>query len=322
MSLATRCTACGTVFRVVQDQLKVSEGWVRCGRCNEVFNALEGLFDLERDAPPDWKQGPGVDPAEADAQYTALPLADDLTPADLMADKVDAQLQARESVSGSTPATRVNERDRLDFPDARFEPEAADEPESQSWLDLEPAPFAAAAHTPSAGPPQFVRRAERRARWASPAAGVALGLFALLLATVLALQMAHQFRDIAAARWPALQPAYAAWCKFAGCTLTAPARIDSVAVENTALTRDVAPDAFKLSVLLRNHGDSVVALPSIDLSLTDASGKLVARRVLAPQPLQRGASRTIAPGGESALQWILSAGSARVTGYTVEIFYP
>ena len=46
MSLATRCTSCGTVFRVVQDQLKVSEGWVRCGRCNEVFNAIEGLFDL------------------------------------------------------------------------------------------------------------------------------------------------------------------------------------------------------------------------------------------------------------------------------------
>ena len=54
MSLATRCPSCGTVFRVVQDQLKVSEGWVRCGRCNEVFNALEGLFDLDRDAPPEW----------------------------------------------------------------------------------------------------------------------------------------------------------------------------------------------------------------------------------------------------------------------------
>ena len=56
MSLATRCTACGTVFRVVQDQLKVSEGWVRCGRCDEVFNALEGLFDLERDSPPEWAE--------------------------------------------------------------------------------------------------------------------------------------------------------------------------------------------------------------------------------------------------------------------------
>lgn len=52
MSLATRCTHCGTIFRVVQDQLKVSEGWVRCGRCNEVFNALPTLFDLDTEAPP------------------------------------------------------------------------------------------------------------------------------------------------------------------------------------------------------------------------------------------------------------------------------
>src|SRR5262245_41264545 len=52
MSLATRCTACHTTFRVVQDQLKVSDGWVRCGRCNEVFNAMEGLFDLQRETTP------------------------------------------------------------------------------------------------------------------------------------------------------------------------------------------------------------------------------------------------------------------------------
>ena len=52
MSLATRCTHCGTIFKVVQDQLKVSEGWVRCGRCNEVFNALPALFDLDTEAPP------------------------------------------------------------------------------------------------------------------------------------------------------------------------------------------------------------------------------------------------------------------------------
>ena len=55
MNLATRCTACGTIFRVVQDQLKVSEGWVRCGRCQAVFNAEESLFDLERDSPPPWQ---------------------------------------------------------------------------------------------------------------------------------------------------------------------------------------------------------------------------------------------------------------------------
>ena len=46
-ALATRCPACGTVFRVVRDQLRVSEGWVRCGRCAEVFNAADGLVDLD-----------------------------------------------------------------------------------------------------------------------------------------------------------------------------------------------------------------------------------------------------------------------------------
>ncbi|MDE2296774.1 MAG: zinc-ribbon domain-containing protein, partial [Burkholderiales bacterium] len=131
MSLATRCTACGTVFRVVQDQLKVSEGWVRCGRCNEVFNALEGLFDLERSTPP---QDPPVaassTPSRAPAQTDAEPFDIDVgieaaaTAGDpSLIDKIDAQLLApRRSDAGSTPATRIGERDRLEFPDAQFDP--------------------------------------------------------------------------------------------------------------------------------------------------------------------------------------------------------
>lgn len=66
MSLATRCTHCGTIFKVVQDQLKVSEGWVRCGRCHEVFNALPALFDLDTEAPPPRQVPPqGHPPAPA-----------------------------------------------------------------------------------------------------------------------------------------------------------------------------------------------------------------------------------------------------------------
>ncbi len=43
MSLATRCPNCGTVFRVVSDQLRLSGGQVRCGICEVVFNGLEHL---------------------------------------------------------------------------------------------------------------------------------------------------------------------------------------------------------------------------------------------------------------------------------------
>ena len=39
MSLITRCPACETLFRVVPDQLRISDGWVRCGQCDEVFDA-------------------------------------------------------------------------------------------------------------------------------------------------------------------------------------------------------------------------------------------------------------------------------------------
>jgi predicted Zn finger-like uncharacterized protein len=65
MSLATRCPACGTIFRVVQDQLRVSEGWVRCGQCQEVFHGIEALFDLDND--------PVVAARRAAAQNAAMP---------------------------------------------------------------------------------------------------------------------------------------------------------------------------------------------------------------------------------------------------------
>lgn len=39
MSLITRCPACQTLFKVVPDQLRISEGWVRCGSCDAIFDA-------------------------------------------------------------------------------------------------------------------------------------------------------------------------------------------------------------------------------------------------------------------------------------------
>ncbi|MEO6016636.1 MAG: zinc-ribbon domain-containing protein, partial [Polaromonas sp.] len=47
MSLITRCPACGTMFKVVTDQLKVSQGWVRCGHCSEVFDATLHLQTVQ-----------------------------------------------------------------------------------------------------------------------------------------------------------------------------------------------------------------------------------------------------------------------------------
>ena len=335
MSLATRCTACRTVFRVVQDQLRVSEGWVRCGRCNEVFNALEGLFDLERDTPPEGSTGTPSQAAtalaqevedtgrfEIDAPEAATAAAEEPS----LVDRIDAELLgSRHSEDRSTAATGVIERDRPDFPDAQFDPglptddaalaDAGATPELPADAALEPS-------VPTPAPaPEFMRHAQRQALWHSPTTRAALVAASIVLLAALALQGVHHFRDLIAARWPAAKPALGAWCGAMSCAIEAPRRIDDVSVESTALTRAATPDAFKLSVSLRNRGSVTVALPSVDLSLTDPTGQLVARRVLAARDFHA-ASTTMQPGAELALQVALTVGSARVTGYTVEIFYP
>jgi len=322
MSLATRCFACGTVFRVVQDQLKVSEGWVRCGRCNEVFNALETLFDLERDTPPEWSPGGQAPVAMSSCDATMRP-ADPATDHS-RADRIDAHLLGtRRREHDSTPATRVDERDRLEFPDAQFEPE------SLAWESPVFDARAALAAPSSTGPeiaasraaPEFMRHAQRRERWQRPVTRTALGGAAIVLSGALVLQAGVHFRDLVSLRWPATKPALLAWCEWRGCSIEPPRRIDDIAVESTALTRTPEVDAFKLTVTLRNHGTIALALPSVDLSLTDATGRLVARRMLAPSEFRVGTA-PIQAGAELPLQLLLSTGSARVTGYTVEIFYP
>ena len=80
-------------------------------------------------------------------------------------------------------------------------------------------------------------------------------------------------------------------------------------------------DALRLSVALRNRSAVPLAMPTIDLSLTDINGELVARRALSPADF-RARPRTLAPGAESPLQLLLTVDGRRVAGYTVEIFYP
>lgn len=53
MSLVTRCPACATTFKVVRDQLRISDGWVRCGRCSHVFDATLDLHEAPDGATAD-----------------------------------------------------------------------------------------------------------------------------------------------------------------------------------------------------------------------------------------------------------------------------
>jgi predicted Zn finger-like uncharacterized protein len=322
MSLATRCTSCGTVFRVVQDQLKVSEGWVRCGRCDSVFNALEGLFDLDRDPPPEWTE-PAATPEQPvdfrvdadDERGTALERDPSLV------DRIDEQIfGARRSAFGSLGGIGRAERTEPDFADARFDSDSPDEVGAGPLLMGPSGPDSDTRSDDSASP-TFVLEAERESRWQTSRTRKLLAAGVVLSTLLLAGQVAHHHRDEIAARWPATQAPLAHWCRVVACALEAPHRIDDIVVESTSLARGGPAESFRLSVVLRNRAATPAAVPWVELSLTDANGELVARRALSPSEL-RAARSEIGSGAEIGLLAALSTGTSRITGYTVEVFYP
>jgi len=308
-SLAARCTACQTVFRVVPDQLRVSEGWVRCGRCSEVFNASENLVDIHTGTARragDVLPAPGAGlapPALAESEFTAPPPARpsepppaDSTPAWAMADEaaIVHDLHVEDHGPSATPPDLG--------PDPRAEP---------------------------GDKPAFVREAERAQRWRQPRVRAALASAALLGVLGLAAQVTHEYRDLVAARFPAMAPALQAVCGALGCKVEAAHAINSLTVESSGLVRVEKSSIYKLQVALRNRAGIDVALPALDLTLTDSQGRLIARKVLRTAEL--GVSQaTLAAGRELAVQATLQAAATgpnqppveTVAGYTIELFYP
>ncbi|MET3374709.1 putative Zn finger-like uncharacterized protein [Variovorax boronicumulans] len=106
MSLVTRCPACTTTFKVVRDQLRISDGWVRCGRCSHVFDAT---LDLQ-EAPDGAVSAPAA-PAPAP---TPSP-----SPMSSMAALVASFDDARLDLVAARPAV-----EEADFLDDESEPQA------------------------------------------------------------------------------------------------------------------------------------------------------------------------------------------------------
>lgn len=363
MSLATRCTACGTVFRVVQDQLRMSDGWVRCGRCKEVFNGLDGVFDLEREAPPEW-HGPGSSPAltdddragtqawtspsspmplpgvperasEAPASgisfrvsaptplppgYALPPPRDPYTAPPGAALDVDLTNGARSSSGRSTGVSMPGDFDtRPSGPGVDLAIGADAHPGSRSA----PArPQDVPDLTDAA--PGFVREAQARERWQQPRVRAALAGGIVAMGLLLVAQIGLHYRHDAASRWPGTRPLLELGCAIAGCNVGPPRRLQDVVVESSALTRagdSPDGDVLRLDVALRNRADIVLAMPTIDLRLTDGNGTLVIRRSLSAADFHH-PKDTLEPDSDTPLRLQFTTGDLRITGYTVEIYYP
>lgn len=136
----------------------------------------------------------------------------------------------------------------------------------------------------------------------------------------LALQMVVAWHDPIGQRVPVLRPLVEVVCVIVECRIEPPRRLSLLSVESTEF-HHLAGSIYRLTTRLRNRDVAAVALPSVDLTMTDGNGQLVSRKVL--QPADFGSrSRSIAAGQELTLQAVLDTGPRGVSGYTIELFYP
>ena len=357
MSLITRCPACGTMFKVVPDQLRISEGWVRCGKCSEVFDAARNLqvLAVPHRTPSSRPEAPKVLPTPAAA--AASPPAQDVpqTPVSEPAGSVPRQ-PVNEPPSAPTQAARdATENELSPVPDVsvpdprrsftasslltrrerRVSPPPPEDVDAlNSIFFAEPSTVQSPGeNTPAADTPvrdsvmdedvSFVRDARRKAFWRRPLVRGVLAVVTFALLGGLVLQIGLHERNRLASLYPALKPWLVQLCEVAQCKVEVPRQIDSIVIDNSSFTR-LRGDLFRLGFVVRNTSGAAVAAPAVELTLTDTQEKPVIRRVL--QPAELGASAVLAPRGEwsASLNLGVSAGAdnARVAGYRLLAFYP
>lgn len=171
--------------------------------------------------------------------------------------------------------------------------------------------------------PGFVRQARRRAFWSSPGVRVLLVLLLVLLLALLAGQWAIQHRHRLVAVQPALKPVIAQACGWLGCDLAPVRRIDAIVIDSAELVRRLG-NFHSFDIVLHNQSPLEVALPALELTLTDPNGLVVSRRVFLPQdwPVE---AQALPPGGRLPVSFRLSISLGEgvpTAGYRALVFYP
>lgn len=169
----------------------------------------------------------------------------------------------------------------------------------------------------------FIRQARRQAAWASGPARAALGALIIFAAALLLLQVAVQERDRLVAMAPALKPWLVQLCEPIGCEIGLFQQIESVEIVSTELVR-AKDGTYRFELGLRNLAALPVAMPAVELSLTDRSGDAVVRRVVLPDDWLAAPS-VLTPTAETGLTLkmsLVNPDELRMEGFRAIVFYP
>jgi len=361
MMLATSCPYCHTTFRVVQDQLKICNGIVRCGSCRQVFNGIEQLQSADSAllATSDRAENRTSWPESAEANpnpFTVVAQEDDKAAFTEAHDDLNLILTPAEESHEQVHTSLSDTPDPVDYvievvPERQVvneEPSFAVEPSAKNHeadstfvptqLPVEVLPVQVALEPDDEDPaykveirsqtpePAFVQRARQQERF-SRMSRIAMAVLILGLLPALLFQTVEAFHQQIAAAFPQTKPVLLQICEIIECQTDLPVQIDAVSVDASELQAPTAKEpAFTLNVLLRNRSLLAQSWPYVELTLKDANEKPVARRVFTAAeylPALQDAATGFAANSEHSIKLVFEVEQQlKPVGYRVYLFYP
>jgi predicted Zn finger-like uncharacterized protein len=317
MSFIARCPACQTSYKVVPDQLRISDGWVRCGQCGEIFDASQQLTQDRIDPAPD----------PAQPYQPALPLQS----SGAGTQPQDETIDVTDSAQGNPPL--ATEGDVLAHPSATdtFQPDSLPEAAWESAALLVKPSADVAAEVPSAPEPvpvvaavSFLSAPEVRQNTGQKGKRLLWGGVSILLLLGLLMQVVYRERDQLAAIHPDLKPALQSFCGVLECRVLPLQHIEAFVLDS-ATFHQVDQETHQLHWVVKNKSRLALALPAVELTLTDLADQPVIRRVFTPAELSAMSDTVPAAGDWSVTTYVhvkADAGWPRALGYRLLVFYP
>ncbi len=167
----------------------------------------------------------------------------------------------------------------------------------------------------------FVLAARRKAFWRKPVVRMALGLVFLISLIGLMLQIAVQERDRIAALDARTRPWLVTLCEPLRCDLAPVRQIADVVIDSSSFNK-ARGDSYQLALTMKSTATIPLAMPAVELTLTDAQDQPVLRRVLLPTDMAAPAELPAKGEWGTSVSVLVTTGGARVAGYRLLAFYP
>ena len=316
--MKTRCSSCQTIFRVTSEQLRARAGRVRCGQCRTVFNALDGLLDDEVSFVA---AGPLAPIERCESAVSPPPFATRSRPQD-----------PQEQMRTTAPAGMIASEQNVPVPaDSALELPLGSPPETTSIaLDI-------VADADNRNPGHDIQESTDGDRWLggstsrgapafdSPAARP-FAIAAVFLSLLLFGQLVFHFRTDIAISVPRLQPPLAVLSDVLGTEMPLPRHVEMLSIEASDLQVDQErKQLLALQVTLRNRATYAQAYPVLELTLTDTSDRVVARRLLLPDEYLSAAAlaeQAFPASADVDVRLWIETREIAAAGYRLYLFYP